>query len=276
MPSSQVCETIAMNKASVIITTKNRREDLLKAVESAMGQRGLMEVIVIDDGSTDGTEAAVSEMLKKDLTTESTENTIEHRGRCEMEQPKVGPRGEGAGATESKEQAGLRLTGQAGASEPDSLASKLADSPFSESPTRSASDPAEAAEPPMTDGGELVADTAGGAKALDSHPQSPATSYPLPVTTAPLAWFGFRLRAYEAWRDLQKFFPDGEGEVKLGLQEIWKRNRFSVFSFQLSGFLLRNLGGLKQRLFGHRWPGSFRCGKFARIRNSETGNAKLR
>jgi glycosyltransferase involved in cell wall biosynthesis len=131
-----------MKKASVIITTKNRREDLLKAVESAMGQRGLMEVIVIDDGSTDGTEAAVSEMLKKDLTTESTENTIEHRGRCEMEQPKVGPRGEGAGATESKEQAGLRLTGQAGASEPDSLASKLTESTVSKSLIRSADGPA--------------------------------------------------------------------------------------------------------------------------------------
>jgi glycosyltransferase involved in cell wall biosynthesis len=72
-----------------------------------MGQQGLIEVIVIDDGSTDGTEAAVSEMLKKDLTTESTESTIERQGRCEMEQPKVGPKGEEAGASESKGEAGL-------------------------------------------------------------------------------------------------------------------------------------------------------------------------
>ena len=28
--------------------------------------------------------------------------TIEHRGRCEMEQPQIGPKGEGAGAPESK------------------------------------------------------------------------------------------------------------------------------------------------------------------------------
>jgi glycosyltransferase involved in cell wall biosynthesis len=83
---------------------------------------------VIDDGSTDGTEAAVMEMLKKDLT------TIEHGGRCEnrklgkaegratdswpqggaasgtmqvIEQPKVGPKGEEAGASESKGEAGL-------------------------------------------------------------------------------------------------------------------------------------------------------------------------
>ena len=44
-----------MFSASVVITTKNRKEELLKAVESAMGQRGLLEVVVVDDGSTDGT-----------------------------------------------------------------------------------------------------------------------------------------------------------------------------------------------------------------------------
>ena len=44
-----------MFSASVVITTKNRKEELLKAVESALSQRGLLEVIVIDDGSTDGT-----------------------------------------------------------------------------------------------------------------------------------------------------------------------------------------------------------------------------
>lgn len=41
--------------ASVVITSKNRKEELLKAVQSALGQHGLLEVIVIDDGSTDGT-----------------------------------------------------------------------------------------------------------------------------------------------------------------------------------------------------------------------------
>jgi glycosyltransferase involved in cell wall biosynthesis len=74
---------------------------------------------------------------KEDLTTEFTEST-----EGEMEQPKVGPKGEGAGATESKGEARLRPGSQAGASESDSLASKLADSPVSESLTRSASIPA--------------------------------------------------------------------------------------------------------------------------------------
>ena len=67
-----------------------------------------------------------------------------------------------------------------------------------------------------------------------SAPASPpATSYSLPVTHRPSAWFGFRLRAYEAWRDLKRFFPEGEGELKKELQGIWKKNRFSVFSFQV-------------------------------------------
>jgi glycosyltransferase involved in cell wall biosynthesis len=53
-----------MKTASVIIITKNRREDLLKAVESVMAQRGLLEVIVIDDGSTDGTAEELQKIFK--------------------------------------------------------------------------------------------------------------------------------------------------------------------------------------------------------------------
>lgn len=47
--------------AAVVITTKNRKEELLKAVASALEQRGLAEVLVIDDGSSDGSAAAVLE-----------------------------------------------------------------------------------------------------------------------------------------------------------------------------------------------------------------------
>jgi len=75
--------------------------------------------------------------------------------------------------------------------------------------------------------------------------------------------FGFRLRAYEAWRDLEKFFPDGEDELKNELQGIWKRNWFSGSRFQFSGFVLRKLGGLKLRVLGYRENTSFRCGKFS-------------
>jgi len=146
---------------------------------------------------------------------------------------------------------GPRLASQAGASEPESLPSKLADSPASESLTRSASG---SASSPAT-----------------SYPQpptapeapSPATRYSLPVTRTPSAWFGFRLRSYEAWRDLEKFFPAEEDELKNDLQGIWKRNWFSGSRFQFSGFVLRKLGGLKLRLLRYREHSSFRCGKFS-------------
>ena len=87
--------------------------------------------------------------------------------------------------------------------------------------------------------------------------------YILDSSTPPSAWFGFRLRAYEAWRDLEKFFPDGEDELKNELQGIWKTNSFSGSKFQVSGFALRKLGGLKLRVLGYRENTSFRCGKFS-------------
>ena len=90
---------------------------------------------------------------------------------------------------------------------------------------------------------------------------TPATSYSLPVTYRPSAWFGFRLRAYEAWRDLERFFPDGEGELKKELEGIWKKNRFSGLGFQVLGFVFRKLGGVKLRIMGYREHASFRCGR---------------
>jgi hypothetical protein len=59
---------------------------------------------------------------------------------------------------------------------------------------------------------------------------------------------------------LEKFFPDGEDELKIGLLGIWKRNAFSVFSFRFSGFGIRKLGGLKLRVLGYREGRAFRCG----------------
>jgi len=61
----------------------------------------------------DRTKPAKQASSKKSLT------TTEHRGRCEMEQSQIGPKGEGAGATESKGVAGVRLAGQAGAAFPN-------------------------------------------------------------------------------------------------------------------------------------------------------------
>ena len=58
--------------------------------------------------------------------------TIEHGGRCEKEQPKVGPKGEGVGTSESKDtdctevKAGARLAGQAGTAFSNPSASELA------------------------------------------------------------------------------------------------------------------------------------------------------
>jgi glycosyltransferase involved in cell wall biosynthesis len=42
-------------QATIVITTKDRRDDLRLAVRSALAQRGEIEVLVVDDGSEDGT-----------------------------------------------------------------------------------------------------------------------------------------------------------------------------------------------------------------------------
>lgn len=50
---------MAIPAATVVITTKNRKDDLRVAVRSALGQDTPVEVLVIDDGSTDGTSAMI-------------------------------------------------------------------------------------------------------------------------------------------------------------------------------------------------------------------------
>ncbi len=51
--------------ATVVITTKNRKDDLRQAVASALGQDAAPRVLVVDDGSTDGT----SDMIRSEFPT---------------------------------------------------------------------------------------------------------------------------------------------------------------------------------------------------------------
>src|SRR5271170_7046039 len=62
--------------ATVIITTKNRKDDLRKAVASALTQDARPRVLVIDDGSTDGT----SEMIRGEFPTVQLERAEQSRG----------------------------------------------------------------------------------------------------------------------------------------------------------------------------------------------------
>ncbi len=49
--------------ATIVITTKNRKEELRRALQSALAQNGAIEVLVIDDGSDDGT----ADMVRTDF-----------------------------------------------------------------------------------------------------------------------------------------------------------------------------------------------------------------
>jgi GT2 family glycosyltransferase len=62
--------------ATVIITTKNRKDDLRNAVASALMQDANPRVLVVDDGSTDGT----SEMVRTEFPTVQLERSEESRG----------------------------------------------------------------------------------------------------------------------------------------------------------------------------------------------------
>ena len=60
-----------MLTATVVITTRNRRDDLRTALASAVGQRAAPQVLVIDDASTDGT----AEMVRAEFPTVGVERS---------------------------------------------------------------------------------------------------------------------------------------------------------------------------------------------------------
>lgn len=149
---------------SIIIPTHNRLKSLIEALESVFQQTVEdYEVIVVDDGSTDGTADAITRfaaengwrMAERRVAPEDRRSEIGDR-EPENYEPRMTRMG-----TDEEATAGRRPGSRAGASESDSLTSKLADSPVSESLTRSASIPA----------------------------SIPATSYSLPAT-APEALVG--------------------------------------------------------------------------------------
>jgi len=49
--------------ATIVITTKNRKADLRRAIQSSISQEGNIEVLVVDDGSNDGT----TEMIRSEF-----------------------------------------------------------------------------------------------------------------------------------------------------------------------------------------------------------------
>jgi glycosyltransferase involved in cell wall biosynthesis len=65
-----------MMKTSIVITTKNRKEDLRCALKSCLFQTVQPEIIVMDDGSTDGT----SEMVKNEFPSVLLYSFYESRG----------------------------------------------------------------------------------------------------------------------------------------------------------------------------------------------------
>jgi glycosyltransferase involved in cell wall biosynthesis len=62
--------------ASIVITSKDRKEDLRRALHSTIAQNGQPEIIVIDDGSTDGT----AEMVRSEFPEVKLERYEESKG----------------------------------------------------------------------------------------------------------------------------------------------------------------------------------------------------
>lgn len=72
-----------LKKVTVYITTYNRLELLKRAVESVLNQSYQnIEIIVADDGSTDGTQAYLKEMQEQGLLLSTINETGKSKGAC--------------------------------------------------------------------------------------------------------------------------------------------------------------------------------------------------
>lgn len=80
MSTSSANSQLSPHRASVVITTKNRKEELVRAVESVVAQVPPVEAIVVDDGSTDGT----SELIRSRFPGVRVERSEESRGYIEQ------------------------------------------------------------------------------------------------------------------------------------------------------------------------------------------------
>src|SRR5688572_20321271 len=61
--ANTIARGMGIASATVVITTKNRKEELRTAIRSALDQTARPQVLVIDDGSSDGT----SEMVRSEF-----------------------------------------------------------------------------------------------------------------------------------------------------------------------------------------------------------------
>ena len=66
----------------------------------------------------------------------------------------------------------------------------------------------------------------------------------------PAKWFGFRLRAWDAWEELRHFGAHEAYGVVNELEEIW--NIWPNYIYRMERFLKQKKAGLKIRLFGSR------------------------
>ena len=63
--SAAVAEAVARQRALVIVPTYNERENIARLIETVLSQDRRLEVLVVDDGSPDGTAAIVEEIMSQ-------------------------------------------------------------------------------------------------------------------------------------------------------------------------------------------------------------------